>query len=596
MLDATDIVRLVGEHVSIKPKGREYVCLCPFHDDRNPSCYVVPHKQIFHCFVCGAGGDAIDFVMKYHAMGFREALELLANRAGIELTPFRPAGRSGAPAPDTHGVSKPDIAAAGELALDFFRTLLRHDQHGAEARATIERRGVSPEMVEAFELGVSPDRWDGLVKTIESRGLDTAPYLAAGLLKTRESGGLYDSFRHRWMFPIRDQVGRVVAFGGRKLREEDEPKYLNSPDTPIFDKSSICYGLHQATETIRATRRAVVVEGYTDVIACHQAGETNVVATMGTALTPKHARILRRLCDEVVLVFDGDDAGQRAADRALEVFFAEPVDVRIAVLPGGADPADLLAQERGVEQWRAAIDTATDALDYRFARLATALSSAGPAARIRAVEDNVASLIELGVDRLSPIRRTLVNRRLAQLAGVDEDAIARAFRARPNRRPAAHADDQPAAEIRSEPQGPAEHLLGALLADPGLRSLLTPEDTARLESACPPGPAGTLAAAALSAEPPAPGLSDIEDPAARAAGVAWSLHVERITDHDPDRLKHHALGCLASLARLSSPPTKPQPADPHQGSDGDDHLAHINTLKARGGNPTALSSSGTTHR
>jgi len=409
VLDATDIVRLIGEEITIKPKGREFVCLCPFHDDHNPSCYVVPHKQIFHCFVCGAGGNAIDFVMKRHQLDFREALRLLADRAGIELTPLR-AGGARAAAP---GASKQEVADAGAFALEFFRTILRHESHGAPAREAIARRGITGEMVAAFELGAAPDRWDGLLKTVEAKRLDPGAFVAAGLLKRRDGGGLYDAFRNRWIFPIRDSLGRVVAFGGRKLREEDEPKYLNSAETPIFDKSATCYGLPQASEAIRSSRRAIVVEGYTDVIACHQAGERNVVATLGTAMTPKHARILRRLADEIVLVFDGDEAGQRAADRALEVFFAEPVDVRIAVLPGGADPADLLSGkalsgdglsgEGGAEAWRRAIDSAADALDFRFARLRDRLSTLSPTARVRAVEEDVDRLQSLGLSRLSPL-------------------------------------------------------------------------------------------------------------------------------------------------------------------------------------------------
>jgi DNA primase len=592
VLDATDIVRLIGEEIALKPKGREYVCLCPFHDDHNPSCYVVPHKQIFHCFVCGAGGNAIDFIMKRHQLGFRETLQLLADRAGIELTPLRkPAGASRSSEP---AVSKQDVAEAGAFALDFFRTILRHDAHGAEARAAIERRGVSPEMVDAFELGAAPDRWDGLLQTIERRKLDPAPFLAAGLLKKRESGGLYDAFRHRWIFPIRDSLGRVVAFGGRKLREEDEPKYLNSAETPIFDKSATCYGLPQASERIRATSRAIVVEGYTDVIACHQAGETNVVATLGTATTTKHARILRRLASEIILVFDGDDAGQRAADRALEVFFAEPVDVRIAVLPGGADPADLLSGDDGVAAWQAAIDAAADALDYRFARLREKLAPLSPTARTRAVEEDVAHLQSLGLARLSPIRRQTVVRRLAQLAGVDESAVAAAFRAAPARRAPVRVEASAAdAEPIRDPAGPAEHLLGALFAAPALLDLLDQDAARRLEAAAAErGPVAAalaryVAEAAAADAPPLDLLRDLAVERDRAAAIHWSRHVERICEREPARIRAHAEGCLARLARLPS-----SSADPAQ--DQTDPLQRINTLRKLGGNPAALAPPGTT--
>jgi len=593
VLDATDIVRLVGEHVDLKPKGREHVCLCPFHDDHNPSCYVVPHKQIFHCFVCGAGGNAIDFIMKFHQLGFREALQLLADRAGVQLTPYKGARTQDEPA----GVSKQDVADAGAFALDFFRTLYRHDTHGAEARAAAESRGFTPEIIDAFELGAAPDRWDGLLKTIEKRSLDSAPFLAAGLLKARESGGLYDAFRRRLIFPIRDQLGRVVAFGGRKLRDEDEPKYLNSAETPIFDKSATCYGLPQATERIRESRRAIVVEGYTDVIACHQAGESNVIATLGTATTPKHARILRRLADEVVLVFDGDDAGQRAADRALEIFFAEPVDVRIAVLPGGADPADLLAQESGAQRWRDAIESATDALDYRFARLRERLSTMTPTARVRAVEEDVARLVELGAARLSPIRRKLVVRRLAQLAGVDEAAVQQAFRAAGSRqaaRAAARPDaPSPAPAPPQGPSGPAEHLIGLLFASPALLSELDQDARRDLAAAAAerPEPAPTFAALVADAPDGADAArlaADLDDENARARAIAWAAAVERDAEADPERMKTAARDCLTRIRRLLS--TLP----PSAGESGHDPLERINTLRAFGGNPTALSPPGAT--
>lgn len=590
VLDATDIVRLVGEHVALKPKGREHVCLCPFHDDRNPSCYVVPVKQIFHCFVCGAGGNAIDFVMKFHQLGFREALQLLADRSGVTLTPYK-----GARTQDTSepGVTKQDVAAAGATALDFFRAILSHEAHGADTREAIARRGFTDETSARFELGASPDRWDGLLKTIEAKGLDTAPFVAAGLLKRRESGGLYDAFRHRWVFPIRDQLGRVVAFGGRKLREEDDPKYLNSSETPIFDKSATCYGLPQATERIRETRRAVVVEGYTDVIACHQAGETNVVATLGTALTPKHARVLRRLCDEVVLVFDGDEAGQRAADRALAIFFAEPIDVRIAVLPGGADPADLVSQEDGAEKWREAIDNAADALDFRFARMAARLGAMTPTARLRAVEEDIAALRDLGVARLSPIRRKHVVRRLAQLAGVDEGAVQRAFQALPPNRRHDAAAAEPAPTRRAEPRSPAEHLVGLLLAAPDYRTRLADDETARLRSAA--AAAGEALAELAEIALSAASLDTLDNPDARATGVAWSRYIERVTEDDAERVKKFFEECLAALSRLPSPPASAEPAgaSSDQPSSSDDVFARINAIRTQGGNPTALASPGT---
>jgi len=559
VLDATDIVRLVGEHVALKARGREYVCLCPFHDDHKPSMYVVPHKQIYHCFSCNAGGNAIDFVMNFHKMDFIEALRHLADRSGVTLTPRRSdhGGASGGAKHSAGDESGRTPAAAqrdaNAYAQSFFRSILRHPEHGAEARAMIARRGISEEMVEAFGVGAAPDRWDGLLLTIRAKGLDENVFARAGLLKTRENdGGRYDAFRHRLIFPIHDQVGRVVAFGGRKLREEDEPKYLNSPESEAFDKSRTLYGLHQAFREIQKERVAVVTEGYTDVIACHQAGVRNVVATMGTALTREHARILGRLCDTVVLVFDADVAGQKAADRALEVFFASPVDVRIAVLPGGKDPDELLKQEGGADRFRACVAGATDALDYRFARLRERLAGVGLSARARIIEEDLARLAEIGLHELSPIRKRLVIRRIAGVAGVNEqEVIASAPRARPRR---ADADAPPPRPRREHTR--AEQALGALLCAPGLWDVISPDEHDILREhayAASPADAVTRAAEAVREQGREPTLSEVlgalDESDARQAAVAMAAAVETITDNDPERIERFLRDCLRVLAR-----------------------------------------------
>ncbi len=291
--DATDIVRLVGEHVALRPKGREYMGLCPFHDDHSPSMHVVPHKQFYKCFSCGAAGDVFKFVQDFLKMDFPEALEFLADRAGITLE-RRKRQEQDADAP-ADSISKKDLFAANAMAASFYRAMLKHEQ-GVAGRAVIERRGISREMVEEFQLGVSPDRWDGLILTAQKQGFSAGLLGAAGLIKAREgSNGHYDAFRNRVMFPICDRTGRVIAFGARKIKDEDEPKYLNSPETRLFNKSGTLYALHLALRTIQQTRTAIITEGYTDVIACHQGGFPNAVATLGTAMThAEHAAELRR--------------------------------------------------------------------------------------------------------------------------------------------------------------------------------------------------------------------------------------------------------------------------------------------------------------
>ena len=435
---ATDVVRLVGEQLNLRPKGREFVGLCPFHDDKKPSMQVSPQKQIYKCFSCGAGGDVFSFVMNYHKMTFVESLKYLAERAGIELTPWRKGQRGkGAEGQSEGGKARKSLAEANERAVGFYRAMLRHAEHGAEARAYLERRGVSAAMIETFQLGYAPDRWDGLGKMIEHKGWNAKPFEAAGLLKPRKAGdGEFDFLRHRLVFPIFDAIGRPIAFGGRRLREEDEPKYLNSPETPLFHKSATLYGLHAAKKPIIDAKTAVIVEGYTDVIACHQAGARNVVAALGTALTAEHVRELRRYCEQVVLVMDGDAAGQKAADRAIEVFLTGDLDVSIAVLPGGQDPDELL-KGGTLERWDAVLATATDAISFQFERVAERLDEGGTVTgRQRVAEGFMRRLMDLGLTQTGSVRRSLVIARLAELLHLGEGDIDRWIREHePTRRP-----------------------------------------------------------------------------------------------------------------------------------------------------------------
>lgn len=549
--DASDIVRVVGEHVALRAKGREFVGLCPFHDDHKPSMNVVPTKGIFHCFVCGAGGDVFTFVQKFHKMEFREALEYLAERANIELTPRSPQRSEAGEGPDAlPEITRADLVRANAAAAEFFRALLRHPEHGARGREIVARRGISPAMVEAFALGLAPDRWDGLLLFAQKHGLDLRALRAAGLLKERDSGGLYDGFRNRLMFPIHDAAGRVIAFGARKINEEDEPKYLNSPESRLFEKAGTLYGLHQATRAIQTERTAIITEGYTDTIACHQAGIANVVATLGTALTARHATVLRRLCDRVVLLFDGDEAGRRAADRAVEVFFAEEIDVGIATLASvtdAKDPDELLKREGGADLLRRAVAGARDLLAYRYDRIRASLRGAGLSALNRALEEELGRLVELGLDRVNPLRQRLVVKQLAAIAGVPESTVSRAIpagRRAPRVAEAGEPDEAPEAQrLMARKLTHHEHMLGCLLCEPHLwwsmtepeRELMDPDHFApafvRL--------AGALLAAIDAGEEPR--IATVgswlgDDPDAQALAVALARRVEEDAGGDPDRL------------------------------------------------------------
>jgi DNA primase len=443
--EAIDLVALIGEHISLRPKGREHVGLCPFHDDQTPSLTVVTHKgnAFYKCHACGAAGDAFSFVMNYHKMDFPAALQHLAERSGVTLT-----SRRSAAAP-SKGSGRDDLRQAHAEAAAFFRKTLSDASAGRAARAFLTERRIDPEMVEAFGIGVAPDAWEGLGRAVRRKQRAIEPYVAAGLVRQRPSEqGWYDVFRNRLIFPICDELGRPIAFGARQLDPEDDPKYLNSSEHALFRKSSTLYGLHLARQAIIKARTAIITEGYTDVIACHQAGLRNVVATLGTALTHEHAQRLKRLCDTAVLVFDGDEAGRRAADRALEVFFAEPVDVQICVLPDGLDPEELLRQPEGADRLRTAIDGAQDVLAYRVQRLHRQLdevtSLSGRQTRLEAF---LAELEGLGFSTMQGVRKRLILSQLADLLGVSIHDIERSL-PRGQRRAA----PAPAAVVISEAQ------------------------------------------------------------------------------------------------------------------------------------------------
>ncbi len=431
--DATDLAQLIGEHIPLKRSGREFVGLCPFHDDHRPSFHVITHKGpgFYKCFSCGVAGDAFRFVQNYLRKDFAEALRLLADRAGIALTP-RGADRSA-----DQRSSRAELRDVTGRAAAFFQRNLADEKLGAAARDVIAARRISDDMTRQFMLGCAPDAWDSLDGILRKKPQLQALAAAAGLLKRRseDSGaGFYDAFRNRVVFPICDESGHPIAFGGRIINPDDQPKYLNSSESDIFSKSKTLYGLHLARRSIIDTKTAVVVEGYIDVIACHQFNITNVVGTLGTALTHDHARVLSRLCDTVVLVFDPDEAGRRAADRAMEVFFQSPIDVRIATLPGGLDPDELLHSENGPQRWSDALAAAPDALAHRVDRLRGVMQGIeSVAGRQNALSQFLANLSELGFNRLEGLRKRDALSRLSSALGLSIDELQRAIPNRPPR-------------------------------------------------------------------------------------------------------------------------------------------------------------------
>jgi len=424
--DATDIVDLVGSYIALRRAGRGLVGLCPWHDDSRPSLQVNPERQTFRCWVCDIGGDVFNFFMRMERLEFREALEQLADRAGIDL----PRSRGGMPADDRATLGR----VLGWAAERFRDCLERHPEAEAARRYLAERR-LSPATISRHGLGFAPNRWDWLAGQAATAGISSAELLKAGLVVARQDRpGHYDRFRGRVMFPIRDPQGRCIAFGGRVLPGQTTPdgqpleaaKYVNSPETPLFSKSGTLYGLDTARDAIAASRRAVVVEGYTDCLAARQEGIDDVVAVLGTALGERHARLLRRYADRIVLVLDGDEAGRRRADEILDLLLAEPIDVRIARLPAGVDPCDFLL-DRGREAFESVLAAAEDPLDYRMEQALAALApEAGDEEALAAVESVLRALAnaaqaDAATDRR--LRQDQVIGRLSRRFGLSREVL-----------------------------------------------------------------------------------------------------------------------------------------------------------------------------
>lgn len=414
--DAIDIVELIGSYLTLRKAGAAYKGLCPFHEEKTPSFTVSPVRQTFKCFGCGAGGDAFSFVQLKENVGFPEAMRMLAERAGISLEWQRGGERS--------GPAKQDLARANQWAMGVYRQLYEGPA-GQAARAYVERRGISKAIADAFGLGFAPDAFDTLVGRAHAARMELDLLEAAGLLKRGERGNRYDTFRHRLMFPIIDPTGRVIGFGGRTLGD-DPAKYLNTPATPLFDKSNSLFGLDHARHAVGPAGRAIVVEGYTDLMMAHQFGFMETVATLGTAMTDLHAALLRRYTDHVVLLFDSDEAGQRAADRALSVSLTSGLDVSLARVPEGKDPCDylLVAGKSGME---GVLKAAMPALEFKWKLVAEACeaSATGPGRR-RAIEAYLQSLagwLSRGV--IDPIQKGLLVNQLSKILTLPAEELHR---------------------------------------------------------------------------------------------------------------------------------------------------------------------------
>ena len=413
--DRVDIVRLVGEAVPLKKVGRNYSGLCPFHQEKTPSFTVNDQKQLYHCFGCGEGGTVFTFLMKFHHLTFPESLERLAPLAGIDLEKYR-GGTEESKARLKH---RQRLVRVLTYARDLYHNAFLQS---AVAREYVASRGISLDTAKKLRIGYAPEGWETLVGTIRRDKQSLEDAHAAGLLgKRRQKEGYYDVFRHRILFPIADPKGQVVGFGGRVVVDGAQgadlgPKYLNSPQTPVFDKGRLLFGLFEAAEAIRLEKKAIIVEGYMDQVALREAGIPNAVATLGTALTQDHARLLRKYTDEVAVVFDGDAAGLKASRRSAYPLLSEGVKARVALLPEGLDP-DAFVRSRGKEEFMETTENAVSMIDFyvdRFFRNAKDVNE-----KASAIQD--LSAIAKGTSNVY-LREALVDE-LAEKTGLEKEII-----------------------------------------------------------------------------------------------------------------------------------------------------------------------------
>ena len=405
--DDTDIVEVISELVLLKKRGKNYVGLCPFHSEKTPSFSVNPENQMFYCFGCGIGGNVFTFLMKYHGFNFVDAVKTLADRAGIQL----PLEKDISPAHKEKSDLRKRLYAINELASKFFNFCLKQPG-GAEAIKYLEHRQIGETSVDKFQIGWAPSSWDNLCSFLKKRGYSNKEITLAGLGQVGKSGKLVDCFRSRVMFPISDYKGRVVGFGGRVL-ETGEPKYLNTGETDLFQKSHVLYGLHRAIPEIRKNGFAVIVEGYTDVISTHQAGIINVVASLGTALTKDQAKLLRRYGENVVIAYDADAAGAAATLKGMDILSQRDCRVRIAPVPEGYDPDTYIKSLGGEAFLELVKGKSLSLVEYRLEQACKKFDISSVSGRLAAVNEVIPALVRLEneVERVEYIK--LVSRRLS---------------------------------------------------------------------------------------------------------------------------------------------------------------------------------------
>jgi DNA primase len=359
VIQRTDIINLVSQYVKLQKRGKNYIGLCPFHNEKTPSFCVSPEKKLFHCFGCGEGGNAISFLMKIENLAFKEAVETLAEREGIRLSITN--------TDKGNNQFNKSLYSVNNIAQKFYHHLLCNYSHADIARNYFKKRGLTKEIIDKFGLGYSPNSWEALYKFLKKKGVHQDVIEKAGLIVKKENKKIYDRFRNRLMFPIYDWKGTVVGFGGRQIDEDDRgPKYLNSPETDVFHKNKILYGLNWGINEIRRKNYVFVVEGYMDVIAFHQYGFNNTVASLGTSFTEEQAKLLKRYCSEVIVAYDGDLAGTEATLRGINILQKEGCKIKILNFPEGSDPDEYIRENGKNEFLRYLENNIFNLIDYKL--------------------------------------------------------------------------------------------------------------------------------------------------------------------------------------------------------------------------------------
>ena len=489
LLERVDIVEVIDRRVKLRKSGKNYTARCPFHEEKTPSFSVNPDKQFYYCFGCGAGGNALGFLMDYENLDFPRAVEALAGSAGLEV-PREPT-RGGQESPEREQSNKALYALMEEVATYYRRQLRQHPQAN-RAVTYLKQRGLTGEIAKQFDLGFAPPGWNNLLKALGNTPAQQALLKDSGMLVENEDGKLYDRFRDRVVFPIRDQRGRVVAFGGRVLGD-DKPKYLNSPETGIFHKGRELYGLFQARQANRKLERLLVVEGYMDVIALAQHGITNATATLGTATSKTHLERIYRLCPEVVFCFDGDEAGRKAAVRAMEAALPCMEDgrqARFLFLPEGEDP-DTMVRSGGAEHFQELVRNAMPLEQFLFESVAEGLDTSSMDGKARLSKQALPYLRQLP----EGVYRQLMFQALAQRTGLDLASLMQLEPAPPPPAPDYHHPGPPDSgepepqPRRREPSNAratghsnmAQSAIALLLHQPDIARLVDPTPLAELE-------------------------------------------------------------------------------------------------------------------